>query len=76
MANPLFNAMGGGVPNIAQLLQQIKANPAQMLAKRFNIPQGISNPNDIINHLVQTGQVSQDRINAAYRQAQQMGFKN
>lgn len=74
MPNPLFGTMGG-TPNIMQMLQQFKANPTQMLAKRFNIPQNVSDPNQIIQHLVQSGQVSQQQINNAYRQAQQLGFK-
>ena len=71
MGNPLFGAMGGGVPNVMQLLQQIKANPAQVLAQRFNLPQGVgSDPNAILEHLIRTGQVSQQQIDAAYRTAQ------
>lgn len=73
--NPLFEAMGGGTPNMMQMLQQLKANPMAVLGKRFNLPQGLTNPNDIIQHLVQTGQVTQERVNAAYQQAQRMGIK-
>lgn len=48
---------------IGQLLQQIKANPAQMLQQRgLNIPAGMNNPNQIINHLIQSGQVPQNRL--------------
>lgn len=72
--NPLFEAMGN-TPSMAQMLQQLKANPMAVLGKRFNLPQGMSNPNDIIQHLVQTGQVSQERVNAAYQQAQRMGMR-
>ena len=75
MGNPLFGAMGGSVPSIPQLLQQLKANPAQVLAQRFNIPQGVGDPNAMLQHLVQSGQVSQDQINKAYQIAQRMGFK-
>jgi hypothetical protein len=39
-------------------------NPSQALMEaRFNVPQGMSNPNDIIQHLLNTGQVSQSRVN-------------
>lgn len=72
--NPLFEAVGN-TPSIAQMLQQLKANPMAVLSRRFNLPQNISNPNDIIQHLVQTGQVSQERVNAAYQQAHRMGMK-
>ena len=55
------------------MLQQLKANPAQFLMRRrLNLPQGIpaNDPQAILNHLVQTGQVSQQQINAAYQAAQ------
>jgi len=62
------------MPNqILGMLQQFKANPMQMLMqRRMNLPQGFNmqDPNAILNHLVQTGQVSQDQINQAYQMAQ------
>lgn len=57
-------------PQMAQLLMQLKANPLQMLAKRFSLPAGLHDPNDILNHLVQSGQVTQQQINNAYQMAQ------
>ena len=57
---------------LMQALQQFKANPAQMLLQRkLNVPQNMMNdPSAIINHLLQTGQISQDQINAAYQMMQ------
>lgn len=53
------------------MLQQLKANPMQFLMqRRFNLPQGVNDPQAILNHLVQTGQVSQQQINSAYQMAQ------
>lgn len=49
--------------NMFAMLQQFKNNPMQMLSRRFNIPQGLNNPNEILKHLVDTNQVSQDQIN-------------
>lgn len=48
-----------------QMYQQLRTNPAQLLAQRFNIPQGMNmnNPNDIIQHLLNTGQISQAQVN-------------
>lgn len=65
------------ITNIQQMLGQIKANPMQFLLQRkMNVPQNMMNdPQAIINHLVQTGQVNQNQINSAYQMAQQMGFK-
>lgn len=62
--------MNNQVVNPMQFLQQIKANPVQFLLQRkLNIPANIANdPNAILNHLLQTGQVSQQAVNAAYQQ--------
>lgn len=78
MANPFFNAMGGNQPNMMQMVQQLKANPMQFLMQRkFNLPQNIDtrNPQAIINHLVQSGQISQEQMNRAYSMAKQFGNK-
>lgn len=55
------------------MLQQIKQNPMQFLMqRRMNLPQNMpmNDPQAILNHLVQTGQVSQDQVNRAYQMAQ------
>jgi hypothetical protein len=36
-----------------------------MLSQRFNIPQNLNNPNDIIQHLLNSGQISQAQVNNA-----------
>lgn len=57
--------------NMMAMLQQLKANPMQfLLQQRMNIPQGMNDPNAILNHLLQTGQISQQQINNAYQMAQ------
>lgn len=63
--------------NPIALLGQLKLNPMQFLMQRkMNIPQGMaSDPNAILNHLLSSGQVSQEQINRAYQMAQQMGRK-
>lgn len=73
MANPLYQSMQGQQPNFASALQSIKQNPMQFLMQRkFNIPQNISNdPNAIIQHLMNTGQVSQQQYNRASSMARQ-----
>lgn len=59
--------------NPMAMLQQLKANPLQFLMqRRFNIPQGMgSDPSAILNHLMQTGQISQQQVNSAYQMARQ-----
>lgn len=61
--------------NMLGMLQQLQSNPMAVLSKRFNIPQGvdITDPNSIIQHLMNTGQVSQQAYNNARNMA--MNFK-
>lgn len=56
--------------NPMAMLQEIKSNPIGFLMQRkFNVPADIaSDPQAIINHLLKTGQVSQDAVNRAYQQ--------
>ena len=49
--------------NIMQYYNQFMQNPMAMLSKRFNIPANLNNPNEIIQHLLNTGQVSQAQVN-------------
>ena len=57
---------------IMMMLQQVKANPLGFFMQRgLNIPTNMANdPNAILQHLVNSGQVSQEQINNAYRMAQ------
>lgn len=52
--------------NLLQAYQQFRSNPMQMLMQRYNIPQGIdtNNPNAILQHLLNTGQISQAQVNS------------
>jgi hypothetical protein len=61
--------------NMNQLMnmyQQLRSNPIQMLARRYNLLQGMNmnNPNDIIQYLLNTGQINQAQVN------QLMGMRN
>lgn len=53
------------VSNFMNMYSQFMQNPIQMLCKRYNIPQNVDvkNPNDIIQHLLNSGQVSQAQVN-------------
>ncbi len=76
MNNGLFKALGG-MPqnqqmNPMQMVQQLRSNPLQFLQKAgYKVPQNLNDPNAIIQHLMNTGQVSQQR----YEQARQMAAK-
>lgn len=60
------------IGSLMQMVQQFKANPMQMLMqRRMNVPQNMMNdPQAIINHLLQTGQISQEQLNSAYQMMQ------
>ena len=53
--------------NMFQMYQQLLQNPMGVLSQRFNIPQGVdaSDPNAIIQHLLNTNQISQTQVNQA-----------
>lgn len=58
--------------NPMQMVQQLRSNPMQFIRQAgFNIPQNLSDPNAIIQHLMNSGQVSQQR----YEQARQMAMR-
>lgn len=61
------------MPNIFGMLQQLKANPMQFLMQqKMQLPEGFStnDPQAILDHLLKTGQISQQQINNAYHMAQ------
>ena len=59
-----------------QMLNQYKQNPMSMLMQRFNIPSNMNDPNQIIQHLLNTGQVSQQQVNNAMQMRNHPMFKN
>ena len=61
--------------NIIEMVNQIKTNPVSVLSQRFNVPQGLNNPNQIIQHLINTGQVSQAQVNRAMSMRDNPMFK-
>lgn len=73
MPNPFFNALcGGKQPNIMQMLNQLKANPIQFLQRAgFNVPANLNSPNGIIQHLMNSGQISQQNYEKARQMAAQ-----
>ncbi len=63
----IFNQLGQQNP--MQMMQQLRQDPVGMLQRAgLNVPAGMSDPQQIIQHLMQSGQVSQQR----YQQALQM----
>lgn len=61
--------------NIMALFQQLQSNPLQLLSQKFNLPQNINNPQEIIQHLLNTGQISQAQVNQAMQMKNNPMFK-
>ena len=61
MPNPLFQQLQQN--NIFSMAEQFRQNPLAMLKQKFNIPQEMNDPNQILQHLLNTKQVSQDQVN-------------
>jgi len=51
--------------NFLEMYGQFMRNPIAMLSQRFNLPQNVNDPNEILQHLVSSGQVNQQQINNA-----------
>lgn len=49
--------------NMINMVNQFKNNPTQMLAKKFNIPSELTDPNQILQHLIDSKQVTQEQVN-------------
>lgn len=63
MPSPIFSQQNQQRPNFMSALNQLKQNPAQILGMKYNIPQGMTNPEEILQHLLTTGQVTQSQVN-------------
>lgn len=67
MNNPLLNNMAGSsMGNPMQMLQRLKADPIGTLRQAgYNIPPNLTDPNAIIQHLMNSGQVTQEKYDRA-----------
>lgn len=62
--------------NPMQLLQMLQGNPVEMLRRAgLNLPQNIKNPQQIVEHLVKSGQISQEKLDQAQAMARQFGIR-
>lgn len=77
MGNPFFNILGG--PQMSgplSMLTQLRSDPMSVLRKAgYVIPNNVNNPKDIIQHLMNSGQINQQQVNDAQRTIRQLGFK-
>lgn len=65
--------MVGNMQDVMNYYQRFRQNPMQMLNQKFNIPQNVNvnDPNAILQHLLNTGQVTQEAVNNAMRMRNQ-----
>lgn len=62
--------------NIFGLLNGLMSNPLQMLSRNgFNIPQNLNDPKQIVQHLLNSGQISQNQVNQAMQMKDSPLFK-
>lgn len=66
--------MVGDMKDIMGFYNKFRSNPMQFLNQRFNIPQNVnlSDPNAILQHLMSTGQVTQNQINQVMQMKNQL----
>lgn len=74
MSNPIYSLLSGGsqppMVNMQNALAQLRANPAALLKQAgLNIPDGMKDPQQILGHLLQSGQINQSRLSQAQQAA-------
>jgi len=53
--------------NFINMIMQARQNPMAIISQRFKIPQNIQNPQDMVQHLLDSGQITQEQLNGAMR---------
>ena len=71
MSSPIFQQFQQR-SNMLTMLSQLKQDPVAMLSTKYSVPQGMTNPNEILQHLLTTGQVTQDQVNRIMQMQQFM----
>lgn len=67
--NSILQSLGKGKPNPMELMGQFRQNPIGILQQvGYQIPDGMTNPQQIVQHLMQSGQLPNERL----QKAQQM----
>ena len=62
---------------LMQMLPQLKGNPMQFLSKRgIQIPQGMNNPQQIVQQMLNSGRITQAQVDQARQMAMNSGMFN
>ena len=69
--NPLMPTNG----NPMQMLNKFKQDPIGALTQAgYKIPSGMTSPNQIVNHLMSSGQLNNARLSQIQQMARNLGF--
>lgn len=62
----IFNSLSQATTiHPVQMMAQLRSNPAAVLKQRgLNIPDGMSDPQQIVQHLISSGQISNNALQA------------
>ena len=71
----LFDKVNGSQPNMQEQLRQLQQNPGAMAQQAgYNIPENLyGNPQAMVQHLIQTGQVSNPVLQKIMPMIRQLG---
>lgn len=59
----IFDSLGQQQMNPMQMMNQLRSNPSAVLKQRgLNVPDGMTNPQQIVQHLLNSGQISNSRL--------------
>ena len=61
--------------NLFQMVMQARSNPMAIISQRFNIPQNIQKPQDMVQHLLDSGQITQEQLNQTMQMSRRPQFK-
>lgn len=77
MSSTIFQQMQNNQGmNPMQAIAQIRQNPTAFLQQAgLNIPQGMTDPQQMVQHLLQSGQVTGQQLQAAQQMAGQFGMR-
>lgn len=75
----LFNQLAGNQTqggNPAQMMQELKKHPGDVLKRAgLNVPEGMTDPQQILGHLMQTGQIGGQRLQMARQMMGMLGLQ-
>ena len=62
--------------NLMQMFGQFKQNPMQLISRQYNLPQNVgNNPQQIVQYLLDSGQINQQTVNRAQQMMPQFNKK-